>query len=118
MASISIKGDKVEVRSRYNRDFDRFMRSIGAEWDRERRVWVADRSQLNEIKEKLDECGLLRPVSTPSRIDETPVYIRLSRRNKDILVIKMGEMVIVANTTDVKDLIEGKREYVRARRLR
>ncbi len=116
MASISVKGDKVEVRSRYNRDFARFMRSIGAEWDRERRVWVADRGRLNEIREKMEELGLSE--GGAARLDEVPVYIRLSRRNRNVLVIKMGEMVIVASVSDVRELLDGRREYVRARRLR
>jgi len=116
--SISIRGNKVEVKSRYNREFARYMREIGAEWDRDRRVWVADASMAEEIKRKMDEYGLLgRQPRKQAYSDNPPVYIRLSRRNRNVLVIKYGDTVIVANVNDVRQLLDGKREYVRARRL-
>ncbi len=109
----------VKVSSKYNASFVEFLKSVGAKWNAEARVWEVLDDKRAEVEAKAKELGVsglkieaekAQPKAQPL---EGAIRMRLSRDGRFVLI----SINMLAFAEDVKALLEGKRKSVRFRVL-
>ena len=103
--------------SRYNARFIEWLKSVGGTWDPEARVWTIPDDRVAEAKAKAKEFNVeelrFEGEKAPAKQAEATITMRLSRDGRFVLI----PVTLMASTSDVKQMLEGKRKSVRFRVL-
>lgn len=103
--------------SRYNAQFIKWLKGVGGTWDPEARLWTIPDDQVAEARVKAKEFNVegfrLEGEKAPAKQAEATITMRLSRDGRFILM----PVTLIAFTSDVKQMLEGKRKSVRFRVL-
>ncbi|MEM1545186.1 MAG: hypothetical protein QXY40_01655 [Candidatus Methanomethylicia archaeon] len=106
--------------NKYNEDFIRFLKSIGAKFDPKSKEWHVSPDRIEEVKSKIREYKVEAEVKsyTAKPIEAIKLRVGSIRMNlsKDgrFALIRMN---LIANVNDIIELLEGTRKTVKFRIL-
>lgn len=106
--------------NKYNENFIRFLKSIGAKFDPKSREWRISPDKIEEVKSKIREYKVeaeIKPYTTKPIETIKPrvgsIRMNLSKDGRFALI----RMNLIANVNDIIELLEGTRKTVRFRIL-
>jgi hypothetical protein len=108
MANISFK---------FNEEFIAYLKSIGARWDPQAKVWAVPETKVSEVEAKAKELNVQKlkidrkqaaAAQAPKPV-EGVIRMRKSKDGRFVLI----SMNLIAFTEDVKQMLYGERQNVR-----
>jgi len=107
--SIKVEDNNILIQTKYDPKIVETMRSLGATWDKERKVWIVPLSKRRDVEKALK-------VKIPTR--GQTVYIRASKKGKGTMIVWLpsGELLVM-RLSEICKLLSGEQEYAKARLL-
>jgi len=108
-----------KISSRYNPEFVEYLKRIGGKWDPQAKVWTVKvwtvpEDRVAEVEAKARELNVqdlkVEREQAPQQAEGT-IRMRLSKDGRFVLI----SVNLIAFTSDVKQMLEGKRRTVRFR---
>ncbi|MEM3833673.1 MAG: hypothetical protein QW128_08855 [Thermoprotei archaeon] len=107
--SVRVEDGNILIQTKYDPKLVETMRSLGATWDKEKKIWIVPLSKKQEVEKALK-------VKIPSR--GQTVYIRASKKGRGTMIVWLpsGELLVM-KLSEICKLLSGEQEYARARLL-